>query len=141
MARINLRDYYPFYHCDCYIDVRDDLVDALQKMQQEESAYQRRLYRNKAYYSLNRNDGIENGIIPVCSSSQALYENMDEKKQLHAAMSSLSEKQAKRIYACFFLKMSKTDIAAAEHVSKAAVSASIERGLRALEKKLKEFAG
>ncbi len=57
----------------------------------------------------------------------------------NAAIASLPDKQAKRIYAHFFLGMSKTAIARAEGVSKVSVSESIERGLCTIEKFLKKF--
>ena len=58
-------------------------------------------------------------------------------QELHAAISSLPDKQAKRVYAHFILDMSQTDIAKAEGVSKMAVSYSIERALKSMEKYLK----
>lgn len=60
-------------------------------------------------------------------------------EQLHSAIASLPDKQAKRIYAHFFIGMSKTAIARAEGVSKVSVSESIERGLCSIEKFLKKF--
>ena len=48
-----------------------------------------------------------------------------------------ADKQAKRIYAHFVLGMSKTDIARAEGVDEKVVRLAIERGLRNMEKFLK----
>lgn len=53
------------------------------------------------------------------------------------AINSMPEKQAKRIYAHFFLGMSKAEIARIEGVSKSAVTHSIEQGLKSIEKFLK----
>lgn len=50
----------------------------------------------------------------------------------------LPDKQAKRLYAHYFLGMKKTEIAQVEGVSEAAVCASVEKGLRNLEKILKK---
>ena len=58
-------------------------------------------------------------------------------QELHAAISRLPNKQAKRIYAHFILGMSVTDIARAEGVAKSRVSDSIRRGLRNMEKILR----
>jgi RNA polymerase sigma-70 factor (ECF subfamily) len=55
-------------------------------------------------------------------------------QELHAAISSLPDKQAKRIYAHFILGMTKQDIARAEGVHEKVVRVAIERGLRRLEK-------
>ena len=48
-------------------------------------------------------------------------------------------KQRQRIYAHFFLGMSKADIAKAEGTHKSRITRSIEAGLRSLEKYFKEI--
>lgn len=70
-------------------------------------------------------------------SPDEYYEKKLTHEQLHSAISTLTEKQAKRIYAHCVLGMSKTAITALEGVSRAAVGASISRGLRRLEQLLK----
>ena len=66
-----------------------------------------------------------------------LYERKVTMQELHAAIASLPDKQAKRIYAHFILGMTKQDIARAEGVHEKVVRVAIERGLRRLEKILK----
>jgi RNA polymerase sigma-70 factor (ECF subfamily) len=61
-------------------------------------------------------------------------------EQLHAAIAALPDKQAKRIYAHYFLGMSKSAIAKTEYVNERAVRESIISGLRNMEKYLKHFA-
>ena len=95
--------------------------------------------KDKATYSLDREDGIERDILFVSLSPDELYERKLTQEQLHAAIASLPDKQAKRIYAHFFLGMSKTAIARAEGVSKVSVAESIKRGLCSIEKFLKKF--
>ena len=65
------------------------------------------------------------------------YERKVTMQELHAAIASLPDKQAKRIYAHFILGMTKQDIARAEGVHEKVVRVAIERGLRRLEKILK----
>lgn len=137
MTTINLRDYYPFYTHDCFIDVPDEVVELFKEFDRKEAAYRLRTYRHKAYYSLDRNDGIEHEALFVSLSPHELYERKVSMQELHAAISSLPDKQAKRVYAHFILGMSQTEIAKAEGVSKMAVSYSIERALKSLEKFLK----
>lgn len=137
MTTINLRDYYPFYTHDCFIDVPDEVVELFKEFDRKEAAYRLRTYRHKAYYSLDRNDGIEHEALFVSLSPHELYERKVSMQELHAAISSLPDKQAKRVYAHFILGMSQTDIAKAEGVSKMAVSYSIERALKSMEKYLK----
>ena len=137
MTTINLRDYYPFYTHDCFIDVPDEVVELFKEFDRKEAAYRLRTYRHKAYYSLDRNDGIEHEALFVSLSPHELYERKVSMQELHAAISSLPDKQAKRVYAHFILGMSQTEIAKAEGVSKMAVSYSIEHALKSMEKFLK----
>lgn len=139
MSKINLRDYYPFYTSDCVIDVPDEIAAILHDLELREAAYRLRTYRHKAYYSLDRDDGIEHDILFVSLSPCEIYERKVTSQQLHAAIASLPDKQAKRIYAHYFLGMSKTAIAKAEGVRESAVRDAIERGLRNIERFLKKF--
>jgi len=139
MKRINLRDYYPFYKSDFFIEVADEIALSLKRFELNNSAYRLRTYRHKAYYSLDRNDGIENEIVFISLSPQEIYERRVTNQELYTAINNLPEKQAKRIYAYFFLGMSKAAIAKAEGVRESAVRESIERGLKNIEKFLKNF--
>lgn len=103
----------------------------------KEAAYRLRTYRHKAYYSLDRDDGLEHEAVFVALSPHELYERKVTMQELHAAIASLPDKQAKRIYAHFILGMTKQDIARAEGVHEKVVRVAIERGLRHLEKILK----
>ena len=61
MQKINLRDLYPdAYKTDVFVDVAEEVLTAIRDQQQDDAAYERRKFRHKAYYSLNRGDGIEN---------------------------------------------------------------------------------
>jgi len=139
MKTINLRDYYPSYTSDCFINVPDEIAAILHDFEQREAAYRLRTYRHKAYYSLDRDDGIERDILFVALSPCEIYERKVTSQQLHSAIASLPDKQAKRIYAHYFLGMSKTAIAKAEGVRESAVRDAIERGLRNIERFLKKF--
>ena len=59
MTIINLRDFYYWYTQDEYMEVTDDVAEALRASVRYEAAYQRRLSRHKAQYSLDCEDGIE----------------------------------------------------------------------------------
>ena len=39
MRTINLRDYYPLYTSDCFIDVPDEIADLLDEFERREAAY------------------------------------------------------------------------------------------------------
>ena len=107
MKVINLRDIYPHYTQDCFVEVTDEVADLFSEFDHKEAAYRLRTYRHKAYYSLDRNDGIEHEALFVALSPHELYERKVTMQELHAAISRLPDKQAKRIYAHFILGMTK----------------------------------
>ncbi|MFD1401379.1 RNA polymerase sigma factor [Robinsoniella peoriensis] len=138
MVKINLRDYYPFYNSDFFIEIPDEIKDALLEAERLENNYIRRRFYNKAHYSLDANDGIEKDISFVPLTLYEIYEQKVTAEQLQAAMDSLPDKQGKRIYAHYILGMSKSDIARAENINEKAVRESIERGLKNMERFLKK---
>lgn len=140
MEKINLRDLYPdSYKADYFVEVSELLALELHQFDLDEASYKLRTYRHKAYYSLDCDDGIENEILFVAATPDELYEKKLTNQQLYTAINSLPEKQAKRIYAYYFMDMDEPTIARAEGVSQQAVHSSIQRGLRRIEKFLKEF--
>lgn len=140
MAKINLRKYYPdYYDTDFIIEVPDEVAALMDSYEHAEAAYYLRRYRHKAYYSLDRGDGIEHDMLFVSLSPCEIYERKVTVEQLHAAIIALPDKQAKRIYAHYFLGMNKSAIAKAEGVNESAVRDGIDRGLRNIEKFLKNF--
>ena len=139
MKRINLRDLYPFYKSDFFIEITDEVAELIKQIEQKEHADYERVRVHKAYYSLDAGDGIEKDIILLVLSPEEIYVRKLSKQELYAAINSLPEKQAKRIYAHFFLGMSKAEIARIEGVNKCQVSRSIDKALKNIEKFLKKF--
>ena len=139
MKKIKLREVCPFYENDCFVRVDVEIAQIFEESKRKELNYQRKVYWNKAHYSLDRDDGIEHDAIFVSLSPYEIYEWKMTKQELHAAIAKLPDIQAKRIYAYYFLEMSKTEIAQAEGVSVMAVCKSISQGLKTLEKELKNF--
>ena len=138
MKTINLRNYYPFYNTDIFIDIPDEVAAVLLEAERHEEAYRRRMYRHKAQYSLDRDDGIEHEICFLSLSPCEIYERKMTSEQLHAAITSLPDKQGKRIYAHYILGMSKAEIARAEGVSEKNIRKSISQALHNMEVFLKE---
>lgn len=139
MKTMNLKDYYPCYTQNTFVEVPDELLAVFEEYAKAEAAYERKTYDYKAHYSLDRDDGIEHDILFVSLSPDEIYERKLTSKQLHTAIASLPDKQAKRIYAHYFMGMSKTAIARAEGVSEGTIRESIARGLQSIEKYLKKF--
>lgn len=139
MTRINLKDYYPHYTEDCYIDVPDELAELFRYFDAKEATYERKLRYHHSYFSLDRGDGIEKDILYVSLSPAEIYERKVTREQLYAAMETLTDRQAKHIYAHFFLGLKKSQIAATEGVGRDVVGESIEQGLIRIEKYLKQM--
>ena len=139
MKKINLRDLYPFYKSDFFIEITDEIADLIKQIDREEHARYERVRLYKAYYSLDAEDGVEKDIIFLALSPEEIYERKLSKQELYAAINSLPEKQAKRIYALFFLGMSKAEIARIEGINKSTITRSIEKALKGIEKYLKIF--
>ena len=140
MTKINLREHYPdFYNADYIIEVPDEVAATMLEYNRLEAAYRRRTYYHKAHYSLDRGDGIEYDVLFISETPCEIYERKMTLEQLYAAIAALPDKQAKRIYAHYFLGMSKAEISRAEHVDERAVRKSIQNGLRNLERRLKKL--
>ena len=137
--KINLKAYYPFLSEECYIEVEKEIVEVLNFYSIKESSYRRKQRYHHAYFSLDREDGIERSILNKSIAPDQIYEQKIILHCLYEAIAILPKKQARRIYARFFLGMNNTDIAAIEGVSRAAVGDSIRRGLKMIEKRLKEL--
>ena len=82
---------------------------------------------------------MERDVLFVSITPDEHYERTLTYKQLYRAVSSLPDKQAKRITAHYVLGISQADIARAEGVSRNVVSASIRRGLKKLAEILKNI--
>lgn len=138
MKKVNLRDLYPdVYKNDHFVEVTEDVLETIRSAERAEAAYDRRMYRYKAYYSLDCDNGIEKAAIPHTSTPEELLEEKLQREELYAAVMSLPEKQAKRVYAHFYLGMTVRKIADAERVDASCVRRSIRNGLKRLAKKLR----
>ena len=135
MKKVNLRDLYPdVYKNDHFVEVTEDVLETIRAAERAEAAYDRRMYRYKAHYSLDCDNGIENAILLKPQTPEMLLEEKQLREQLYAAVMALPEKQAKRIYARYYLGIRVSEIAAAEGVDPSRVRDSIRRGLKQLAK-------
>ena len=103
MTTINLKDFYPWYTHDEYIEVSEEVADELRASRLYEAAYQRRIVRNKAQYSLDCEDGIEYSACVSEPTPQELLERMELFCHLCVALNSLPETQGRRVDACVIL--------------------------------------
>lgn len=143
MKTINLKKYY--YHLfprDTFIEVTDEVAEALLLMEREENNRRRKLYYHKAYYSLDREDGIETYALDFVEKSpkEIMLEQEEERlflvtlERLSEALENLTPLQFQRVQARYFLGMKTVEIAAAEGVSVSVISSSIRGALASIRR-------
>lgn len=118
------------------MNVTEDVLETIRASERAEAAYERKMYRYKAQYSLDCENGIENTVLTKPQTPEMVLEEKQLQKQVYATVMKLPEKQAKRIYARYYLCMTVNEIAAVEGVDPSRVRDSIRRELKKLEKTL-----
>ena len=142
MQTINLKQYYPFCKEDICVEVSDEIVEAFLLDKRAEAARERKMFRYKAFYSLDCNDGIENAAIGWAQPSpedyliekEELAEYEELIRRLYEAISSLPPMQARRVHARYILDMKVKDIAAMEGITPSQAGKSIHAALRRLRR-------
>ena len=138
MTTINLKDFYAWYTHDEYIEVSDEVAAELRADKLYEAAYQRRVIRNKAQYSLDCDDGIE---YSACVHEPSPQELLDRKEMFYLlwnALNSLPEVQGRRVDAYLILGKTYRQIAREEGVDKCAVRRSVKSGITHMKKYLRK---
>ena len=139
MTTINLRDFYPWYAHDEYVEVSEPIAAEMIAGKRNQRSDERRRRRYKVY-SLDADDGTEGeAVIGMLHSAEAVFETTERQCHLGRAFSSLSKIQQRRIEAHYVFGISQKKIAEVEGVTKGSVSISIHRGLEAIKKKLNNF--
>ena len=137
MQKINLRDLYPdVYKTDAFVDMAEEVLAVIQSQQQADAAYERRKFRHKAHYSLDREDGIENDALARTLTPEEILEQKQLREEVYATLMQLPAIQARRIYARFYLGMTVAEIARIEGADRRRVWDSIRRGLKKLARLL-----
>ena len=123
MQKINLRELYPdIYKTDTFLEVADEVQAVFLADKRAEARYLRQMYNYKAHYSLDCDNGIEKAIVQHPPTPEEILE----------------DKQAKWIYARFYLGMTVKEIAQIEGVDLSWVYKNIRRGLKHLAKKFEK---
>lgn len=78
MTTINLRELYPWYTEDAFIEVSDEVAAFLEEDRRLQINYAQYIRDNKAFYSLDAGDGIE-------AEALNLPEQPDEALEPHGA--------------------------------------------------------
>ena len=139
MTTINLRELYPWYTEDTFIEVSDEVAAFLEEDKRLQINYAQYIRDNKAFYSLDAGDGIEAEALNLPEQPDEALERMELERLLKEALAQLTETQRRRLLASVLNDESNERIAALESVDESAVRRSIQRGLAALKKILKKF--
>jgi len=143
MPQVNLKKYYYYlYPRDTFIEVSDEVAQALLTLYRAEEASKRKIRYHKAYYSLDMDNGIENAILddPVASPEQIIMAQEEERlyrlmlKRMVEAVTRLPPMQARRIQQHYLLGVSVKDIAQADGVDPSSIYVSLRSGLKNLRK-------
>ena len=106
MQTVNLKEYYyPLFTKDTFVEVSDEVAEALLLMHREENNRIRKMYYHKAYFSLDREDGIENdALCGFEKSPEEIFMEQEEERfflltleRLKEALSCLTLTQQRRI--------------------------------------------
>lgn len=139
MKIINLREYYPFYNADTFLEVPDEVALILEEEKRLQINYEQYIRDNKAFYSLDTGDGIEASALYKPEQPDEAMLRRERDNLLYAALASLPKKQRQRIYAHVVMGVQQADIAKEDGVCKSTVSESISSGLKKLRGLLKKF--
>lgn len=132
MNQINLRDLYPdVYTEDTFVEVTEEVLAVFLADRKAQAAYKRQLYRHQALLTLDDTRAIKGAVL---QNPEEIIEDRQLREHLYNALMALPEKQAKRIYARFYLDMTVKEIAQAEGVEPSMVYRSIRCGLSHLKK-------
>ena len=138
MTTINLKDFYYWYMTDKLVEVPDEVAEELMASRRAEAAHAERVRYNKAFYSLDCDDGIEYSACLHEPSPQELMDRKDLFYRLWNALNSLPEIQGRRVDAYLILGKSSRQIAREEGVDKNAVRRSVRTGIKSMKKYLWE---
>ena len=139
MTTINLRELYPWYSEDTFIEVSDEVAAFLEEDKRLQVNYTQYIRDNRAFYSLDAGDGIEAEVLNLPEQPDEALERMELERLLQEALAQLTPAQRRRVLAHFVEGRSQLEIAASEGVVKSTVSEAISRGRKNLRNFLKKF--
>ena len=129
MTTINLRDFYPWCKEDTFVEITDEMLEAMKAADRQEFTYKRRTYRYKAHYNSIENECI---IKPETPEEIGIREETEE--ILSITIGELTEAQQRRLKLHFFDGIRYRQIARMEGVTDGSISNSIESALKKLSK-------
>ena len=134
MAKVNLKDLYPHYRVDIFIEIPDDVLEVIKEHERQDETSKRYARRFNANFSFDVENprNLEAAVLDKPVMPDDAFEKKVMQAYLYQAITQLSDKQASRLFSHFFLGQSYSVIARAEGVSETAIRASVEQGVRKL---------
>lgn len=139
MTTINLRELYPWYTEDAFIEVSDEVAAFLEEDKRLQINYAQYIRDNKAFYSLDAGDGIEADALVKPEQPDAALERMELERTMREALAQLTPTQKRRLLAHVIDGTSQSQIAAKENTTQPAVYKSIRKGISFLKKTLRNI--
>ena len=137
MKTINLRWIYPHYRHDEFVEVSDEVWEAMRQAKREMNNYERRKVYHHAWYSLDAYSWTENYALEHGRSPEEILLEREERAArlrlvaaLPEALSHTTPTQARRVRAYYIAGINQPQIAQMEGVHSSKVSIAIRRGLR-----------
>ena len=139
MTTINLKDHYPWYTEDTFMEVPEEVAAFLDEDRRLQINYAQYIRDNKAFYSLDAGDGIEADALVNPEQPDAALERMELERTMREALAQLTPTQKRRLLAHVIDGTSQSQIAAKENTTQPAVYKSIRKGISFLKKTLRNF--
>ena len=136
MITINLKDFYPWYGSDEYIEVPEEVALELLADKHYEAAHRRRIKRNKVFSFSDYGENDTESTNKSAPDPQEIVETLEFIRQIKDELASLPELQSRRIRAHIILEMTLSETADSENVSIVAVHNAIQRGLEKIRENL-----
>jgi len=135
LITINLRDFYPWYVTDVFLEVSEEVAAELQADRRYEKNHER-IQRRYKVHSLDAEDGTEEAVAMECHSNnpEAVFKMIDNHCRLCCALNTLPKTQGRRVEARYLFGNSVQKIAITESVSLSSIKESIERGIKTMRK-------
>ena len=137
MKIINLRWMYPHYRHDEFVEVSDEVWEAMRQAVREMYNYDRRKVYHRAYYSLDAYSWTENYALEHGRSPEEIMLEQEERAArlrllaaLPEALARATPTQGRRIVAYYIAGINQPEISRREGVHSSKVSVAIRRGLR-----------
>lgn len=85
MITVNLKDLYYWCKEDVFVEIMEEMLEAMKVADRQESTYKRRTYRYKAHYTLDMGDGITNECVIKSETPKKAYIKKETEEMLTAA--------------------------------------------------------